>query len=248
MAASGEQTVTAAFAQQHSPLAGSDDNTHPFTHRIKRNLTHTTVFFRQLPPGQSGFRCRTTKSCFGRVTGITSILPHNNITAQRKYDQCHFSDRILQRVIRFTAMGKSSVSFTDFPVFPSKPQCTDRHTIGGQRAGFIGTDYIGTSKRLNCREFAQQRIPGNHSPYRQCQRNRDNCRQAFRYCRNRQTDTGHQHIPQVLSPKDTSNRYQRTDNQAADRDIFSQLVQFLLQRRLFIGNLCQHSGDSSHLG
>ena len=121
------------------------------------------------------------------------------------------------------------------------------HLVLCDCAGFVGADHGCTAECFDCVQPVDQRIPAQHSPDGDRQRDGNGCRQPFRDGCDRNRDAGHQHCENRFPAEDACRENKSADDQANDSNRFAELPKTLLQRRLGLCNIREHLGYFAHL-
>ncbi len=122
------------------------------------------------------------------------------------------------------------------------------HLVLGQGAGLVGADHRGAAQGLDRREFADQRVAGDHAVHAQGQGDGDDRGQAFRYGGHGQAHRGQEHVDELAAVQPFQQEHQPHQHEADHHDPFAELLEFPLQGRDLVGYLLHQPGDLAQFG
>ncbi len=114
----------------------------------------------------------------------------------------------------------------------------NRHQVFGNGTGFVGTDIIAASQRLNGNQLSDNGISPRHALQSDRHGNRNHYRQPFGNNRYGGTDAEKYHLNKVPSHRNTNHHHECRQRQSDRADDFGEELETTLQRRcFFLGSL-----------
>ena len=132
-------------------------------------------------------------------------------------------------------------------VFPLYPELYQGHAVLGEGAGLIRADDRGAAQGLHRGQAADQGVFLGHALHPNSQHNGDDGGQALRDGRHGQRHGGHKDFQHRNAVEQPHHKDDGAGPQGHKAQVFSQLGQLLLQRRLALFFPFQQAGDFAHL-
>ncbi len=130
---------------------------------------------------------------------------------------------------------------------PIRAQLSDRHLVLRQRPGLVRADDRGAAERFDNGQAAHQRVPPDHAPHADRQRDRDDGRKGLGHHCHRQRDAEHEHLDWRQSARETDGDDNRDHHERGLAEGGAKAIEVLLERRAAGVDAVHHRGDLAEL-